>query len=153
MNLESRTLEQPKRSRHHHRFRIAAGIILLVGLVSGSALFIFDPAAARPNFYDPTRIALVEAQRNLSQAYGHTTQEKALFDQIRAAHRALDDALTLLEKAERLDPADKATIENLHTRLTPLEDDQKILHMTNAELRRTYQELFEQMQALIKRRE
>jgi hypothetical protein len=58
-----------------------------------------------------------------------------------------------LEKAERLDPADKATIENLHTRLTPLEDDQKILHMTNAELRRTYQELFEQMQALIKRRE
>ena len=152
MNLRNRTLGQPKGGRRH-RFRITTGIILLVGLLSGSALFIFDPATARPDLYDPTRIALVEAQRNLSQAYGHTTREKALFEQIRAAHRALDEALTLLEKAERLDPTDKATIENLRIRLTPLEDDQKILHMTDAELHQTYQELFEQMQVLIKRRE
>jgi hypothetical protein len=152
LNLESQPLEQPKVG-NLRRFRIAAGVIGLVGLAAGSALLIFGLAEDRPNLYDPTRIALVEAQRDLSEAYGHATQEKALFKQVRAAHHALDKALTFLEKAERLDPIDKSTIENLRTHLNLLEDDQKILHMTNAELRRTYQELFEQMQALIKRRE
>jgi hypothetical protein len=152
LSLEFRSLGHPN-AGGGRRVRIGVAIVLLAGLAAGSALLLKNLSRDRPNLYDPTRIALVEAQRNLSEAYGHATQERALFEQIRSAHRALDEALTLLEKAERLDPIDKATIDTLRARLNELEDDQKILQMSEAELRRNYQYLSNQMERIIERRE
>lgn len=151
MNLETRLAGSWKAGRS--RIWIAVGVFVLVAVAVTFALLVVDLAKDRPNLYDPARVALVEAQRNLSEAYGHAAQEKALYEQVQAVHRSLDQALTLLGNAERLDPSDRAMIDSLRARLTLLEDDQKILHTPDSELRRSFQELSEEMQKLIERRE
>lgn len=152
LNLEFRSLWHPNDGGPRW-VRIGVAALLAGGLATGSAFFLKYLANDRPNLYDPTRIALVEAQRNLSEAYGHATQERALFEQIRSAHRDLDEALTLLEKAEHLDPAQKAAMDSLRARLIQLEDDQKVLKMSDTELRQNYQYLADQMERIIETRE
>lgn len=134
------------------RTRMLLGLLLAAALGVGLVWLTIDVAENRPDLYDPTRVALVEAQRKLNDAYFHIIEERALVAKVREAHRDLRAALDLMEKAERLDPADQATIEKLRMTLKLVEDDRKVLAMSNDELRHIYQEMTAQMQTLIHQR-
>lgn len=134
------------------RVRALLGLSLLAALGFGLVMLATELTENRPDLYDPTRVALVHAQRKLDDAYHHISEERTLLQQVREAHRDLRAALDLVEKAERLDPADQTMIEELRTMLKLVEDDKKVLTMPEHELRQVYQKMTEQIQTLIQQR-
>jgi septal ring factor EnvC (AmiA/AmiB activator) len=129
--------------------RSVASVVGVVA-VAGVIYLGFILHESGPNYYQPARVALVSAQRQLAESYSH---EKALIEQLHTVHSELDAAMADLEKAESLDHADKREIETMRVRLQALEDARQLSHTTPEQLQESYQGLTAQLDALINRLE
>jgi chromosome segregation ATPase len=134
-----------QRSSGQRWLRSVASVVGVVA-VAGAAYLGFRLHESGPNYYQPARVALVSAQRQLAESYSH---EKALLEQLRIVHNELDAAMANLGKAEKLDHADKRKIESLRLRLKSLEDARQLSHTTPEQLQESYQSLTTQLDALI----
>lgn len=138
-----------RRNSGHHWLRnlaLVVGVIAIAGVIYLG----FMLHESGPNYYQPARVALVSAQRQLAESYSH---EKALLEQLRIVHNELDAAMGDLQKAEYLDHADQREIESLRLRLKALEDAKQLSHTTPEQLQESYQSLTAQLDALINRLE
>ena len=149
MKLDPRSPERHQRRDDQQTLRSAAGF-LVVALILGSVLLIFDLYQDRPDYYEPARSALVEARLHLNASYD---RERDLLKKVQSAHRELDAAIRFMERAEQEAPADKKELAALRGRVQALEDDQKTEQMSVSELHRRYQALFEDLDALIRKHE
>jgi hypothetical protein len=105
----------------------------------------------RPDYYDPARTTLVEAERLLTRSFDRYQQQIALREEIREAHMLLREAIADLERAQRLDAADKPRIEAIRLRLERLELESGTPGMSAEELRGTYREILTQLESLIQK--
>jgi hypothetical protein len=122
---------------------------LALPLVLGVALLGYALWRDRPDYYDPTRTTLVEAERLLTRSFDRYQQQLDLREEIREAHMLLREAIADLEQAQRTDAEDRTQIQAIRSRLQDLEDEGQAPRMTPADLRRTYRELLAQLEALI----
>lgn len=131
---------------NHRRRRY---LVLGLGVIVLAAVGYFGPALREqePDYYDPARAALVNARLRLEESIGH---EKALLVQLQRTREELDAAIAQLEKAADLDPADRARIERLRSRLLSIESPDSTGAMNSKNLHASYQELLGQMESLIK---
>jgi DNA repair ATPase RecN len=135
------------------RVLILFASLVVAGIFAASGLVVYRLWKDRPNLYDPARVDLVRAQRQLYEAYGKSTKAAQLRDEIRAARLSLDEAAALLEKAEQVDPADRAKLTAIRDRLATLEDSEKTERMTPKELHDAYQQLSEELTRLAQKLE
>jgi hypothetical protein len=119
--------------------------LLIVALLLGAMVVVLDLCGERPDYYQPARGAITDAALILSETYG---TEKELLSKFQAVHRHLEDAIALLDRAERLDPADKRRIATLRVRLQALEDPDRMTTEDPEEMHRSYHSLMEQLNAL-----
>jgi septal ring factor EnvC (AmiA/AmiB activator) len=133
--------------RHRRGLRIAAAVALPI-LLLGAVLLLSDRFRNAPDFYDPVRAALVEADLHLQQSYDY---QEDLVAQLHKAHRELEAAIGYLQDAENASPRDKRTIDALQVRLKALEDTEQTEGLYPAELHRTYRGLTEEIEALARR--
>jgi septal ring factor EnvC (AmiA/AmiB activator) len=133
--------------RRRRRLRIAAAVALPV-LLLGGVLLLSDRFHKAPDYYDPARAALVEANLHLNEAYNY---EQDLLTQITNAHRELSTAIRYLQQAEDAEPKTKREIDALQARLTALEDREQTKSLTPADLHATYRALTEEIEALVHR--
>ena len=131
-------------ARHRHRRYVVIGL----GILALAAVIVFGPALREqePDYYDPARTALVNARLRFEESLGH---EQALISQLQMVREELDSAITQLGKAADLDPADRARIEELRTRLQSIGRSGTLGELSSYELHQSYRELLAQMDALI----
>ena len=134
----------PKREKHRRRRYVLMGL----GIIALAAAVIYGPALRKqgPNFYNPARNALVNARLRFEQSLDH---ELALVDQLQQAREELDLAITELGKAADLDPADRAKIEQMRSKLLSMESPDHLEQLGSQELFQSYRDLLAQMEALI----
>jgi DNA repair ATPase RecN len=146
--------KDPHRGILGDRRKLAAIAVSLVAVIFiASSFLVYKLWRDRPNLYNPARVDIVKAQRHLYEAYGQSTKAAQLREEIRAARLSLEDAASLLSKAERLDPSDKEKISAILKRLAALEDTEKTESMTPKELHDAYQKLSEELTELAQRLE
>ncbi len=103
-------------------------------------------SAQAHDIYNPARAALINAQRQLAESY---RQQQDVLARTARMHKELQTSLALLTKAEQLDPANKATIEALRSRLAALEDRPTLCPMDSQSSLDVYSQLLDEMQTLI----
>jgi DNA repair ATPase RecN len=131
----------------HWRRGLAIAFLLVLILSIWLALLLHDK---EPNYYQPARAALVGAHHRLNEYYSH---ESIIIQQLREAKVELDAALSMVAKAENLDPADKQLLDELSQRLRHLDDIKQATRMTPALLQNSYRAIAEQLDELIHRLE
>lgn len=138
---------KPGTNRNVHSRQILRGgaALLVVALLLGGMLLLVDFEEERPDFYQPARAPLTDAAMILSETYA---EERELVQKLQAVHSRLDNAIALLDRAERLDPEDKRKIETLQVQLRALEDTDRMLSTDPKSLQRTYRDLVKQINAL-----
>jgi DNA repair exonuclease SbcCD ATPase subunit len=138
---------KPAANRNAHTRQVLRGgaALLVVAILLGGLLLLVDFEEERPDFYQPARAPLTDAAMILSETYA---EEKELAQKLQTVHSRLDDAIALLDRAERLDPEDKRQIETLQVQLRALEDTDRLLSTDPKSLQRTYRNLVEQINAL-----
>jgi hypothetical protein len=119
--------------------------LFVVALLLAGLLLLVDFEKERPNYYVPARAPITEAATILSETYA---EEKELVQLLQTVHNRLDQAISLLGRAERLDAVDKRQIETLRVRLQTLEDADRMRSTDAKDLKRAYQDLTEQLNAL-----
>ena len=95
-----------------------------------------------PNYYRPARAALVVARHRLNEYYSH---ESVIIQQLRKAHIELDAAMSMLNKAENLDPSDKKRLDSLSLRLRRLKDVKQAALMSPDQLHDSYRAVAEEL--------
>ena len=108
------------------------------------------PAAsdAGHDLYNPARTALINARQHLSESF---SQEQDILEQVQRVHQELDESLTLLARAEQIDPKVKVEVDALRARLAALEDQRSLGRMDEQALRDTYEALLRDFEDLIQR--
>jgi hypothetical protein len=135
----------PQLQRRHVVLIVITLLVIAVAIIVG--LRIHDE---EPNYYAPGRAPLVNAKRTLAESIHH---ENVLIKERRVAHDEISSAINYLAAAENLDRADRNAIEVLRSRLAEIELADRQGDVTQNELHEMYNELFEQMDVLIKRLE
>ena len=79
------------------------------------------------------------------------TRAAQLREEIRAAKSSLENAASLLEQAERLDPSGKERIAEIRSELLALEDAEKTEEMTPEQLHHAYQRLSTKLSLLTRK--
>jgi len=149
MKLDPRQPERHQRQGVQQKLGAATGF-LVMALILGSIVLVFDLYQDRPDYYEPVRSSLVEARLHLTASYD---RERDLLRQVHSVHRELEAAIRFMEQAERAEPADRKELAALRERVQALEDVQKTEQMSASELFRTYQALIEELNALIRKHE
>lgn len=147
MAVDPRIRIRPSRSR-----KGLHGFVAVVTLLVAAGLLLYHRYAEPPEDFStpaPARGALSEARLKVSESYSH---EKEHLEQLHRAQKEMDEALLLLDKAERDDPARKQEIETLRSQVQAISDERYAQTLTPAELHRAYQELLAKLEAIIKRR-
>jgi len=98
------------------------------------------------DLYNPARAALINARGQLAESF---SQEEDIVEQLQRAHRELDASLTLLARAQEIDPTMKAPIDALRAKLSALENDPSVARMDTETLRSNYVRLLDEFEALI----
>ena len=101
---------------------------------------------SEPNYYQPARAALVAARHRLNEYYSH---ESVIIQQLHKAHQELDATMSMLDKAENLDPADRQRLDELRARLGQLDDVKRATRMSPDQLHDSYQKVAEELDELI----
>jgi exonuclease VII small subunit len=119
-----------------------------MGILALAAVSYFGPMLREqePNYYNPARTALVNARLRFEESLGH---EQALITQLQMVREELDSAITQLDKAADLDPADRARIKTLRSSLLLIEPHDGLREPSSNELHQSYRDLLAQMDALI----
>lgn len=138
-------LDLSQQATVHRRRRY---IVLGLGILILAVLIYFGPAFRKhePNYYDPARVALVNAKLQFEESLGH---ERELIEQLQMAHDELDSAITHLAQAADLDPADRSRIETLRASLRSIEGPDRLGKINLEELHRIYRDMLAQMETLI----
>jgi multidrug efflux pump subunit AcrA (membrane-fusion protein) len=136
--------------RHRHT-PVVATLVAIVGILLGASSILYHLWRERPNLHSPSRVQVVKAQRHLYEAYRRLTRAAQLRDEIRAAKSSLENAASLLEQAERLDPSGKERIAEIRSELLALEDAEKTERMTPEQLNNAYQRLSTQLSLLTRK--
>ena len=134
-------------STRYWRRGLAVVLVLALILTLWLALLIHD---TEPNYYQPARAALVVARHRLNEYYSH---ESIIIQQLREAQVELDAAMSMLTKAENLDPTDKQHLDALRLRLKQLDDVKQATRMNPDQLHDSYRAIAEQLDELIHRLE
>lgn len=135
--------------RHRHT-PVVATLVAIVGILLGASSILYHLWRERPN-HSPSRVQVVKAQRHLYEAYRRLTRAAQLREEIRAAKSSLENAASLLEQAERLDPSGKERIAEIRSELLALEDAEKTERMTPEQLNNAYQRLSTQLSLLTRK--
>jgi len=98
------------------------------------------------DIYNPARVALVNAQRQLAES---SRQEQDILERIRQMHRELESSLALLSDAASKDPAMEESIGTVRARLAALKDRPGLCPMDNNSSLAEYDLLLKDLQALI----
>ena len=141
MSIESKALPAGKQ-RPHRLLVVSLAVIALIALFYMGA----EIREQKPNFYSPGRAALINARLRFEESMQH---EEALIEQQRISQEGLNLAISLLSKAENLDPADRADIEDMQTRIKAIEKARRPEDASLKLLQKEHRELLEQMDALI----
>lgn len=102
--------------------------------------------AAHHDIYNPTRTALVNAHRQLTESLA---QEREILERIKRTREELDASLALLEKAEDLDPSMKTPIDSLRSQMAALQDTSSLCPLDSSSSLDLYSELLDGLQTLI----
>jgi hypothetical protein len=121
---------------------------LVIALALGTLFLFLDLYGERPDLFEPARGAISDAAMILSQTY---SDEQDLIDRFQTVHRQLEKVIALLDRAKRLDPADRREIETLRVRLQALENPSRMVSDDPERLKHSYHELIEQLNALADR--
>jgi len=124
--------------------------LAIVAMLAGSLYLVAGFEQGRPNFYQPARAPLIDTAIILSEI---DAEEEELGGKFQTLHSRLDDAIALLDQAERLDPEDKRQIATMQMRLLALEKTERMASTYPATLERTYRRLTEQLNTLARRLE
>ena len=89
-------------------------IIIAAILVIAAFLLVSSLNTPEQGLYDPARVALINARRQLSESF---SQEQEILEQVRRVHKELDASLALLASAEQSDPTIKAPIDALRAQI------------------------------------
>jgi DNA repair ATPase RecN len=116
-------------------------------VLSGLAYLGLMVHQTEPDFYAPTRTALVSARQHLEDSF---SQEAELLGMLQGAHRDLEAAANDLDRAAT-DPDHRREVKVLRRRLRALEDVERLQHMTPKQLHESYQEIERQLSTLIDR--
>ena len=141
MSIESKTPPAGKQRTHRLLVVSLAVIALLAIFYMGTEI-----REQKPNFYSPGRAALINARLRFEESMQH---EEALIEQQRISQEGLNLAISLLSKAENLDPADRADIEDMQTRIKAIEKAGRPGDASLKLLQKEHRDLLEQMDALI----
>jgi len=142
MSTKLKLLQQAE-ARRRRRYWVLGLIIIVV-----AAVIFFGPALREqePDYYNPARIALVNARMRFEESLGH---EQALIEQLQMVHKELGSAIVHLAKAADLDPADRARIEAMRSTLESLENPERLRKASPEKLQQSYRELLAQMETMI----
>jgi len=138
-------MEQPAQAEEHGRRHY---VVLGLAIVLLAAAIFFGPSLREqePDFYDPARIALVNARQRFEESLGH---EQALVEQLQMAHAELESAIGQLEMVANLDPAHRTRIESLRASLRTIENSDRSGNTDPELLQQSYRDLLTQMDELI----
>lgn len=129
-------------STHWGRWFIA--LLTLILVLALWLLFLLHQS--EPNYYQPARAALVAARHRLHEYYSH---ESVIIQELRKAHNELEATISLLNKAEDLDPTDQQRLNALRLRLRELDDVKQATHMNPEQLHDSYRAVAEGLDELI----
>jgi len=102
--------------------------------------------AAHHDIYNPSRTALVNAHRQLTESLA---QEREILERIQRTRRELSASLALLAKAEELDPSVEKPIDDLRSHIVALQENPSLCPMDSASSLDLYGELLDTLQTLI----
>ena len=122
--------------------------LLSAALLLGGLLLLVDAEEDRPNTAGKARAALHGATVALSES---EAQRQALAEQLHEVHLQLDRALTLLDRAAQLDPADRQEISALKKELQGIEATDRLLDSNPEAIEHTYRDLTTRLNALQQR--
>lgn len=121
-------------------------IVIFLLALSLALWMLFLLHESEPNYYQPARAALVSARHRLNEYYSH---ESVIIQQLRMAHSELEAAMSMLNKAENLDPDDRQRLDALRSRLQRLDDIRQTALMSPDQLHDTYRGIAEGLDELI----
>lgn len=105
-----------------------------------------DQSATDHDLYNPTRAALVNAQRQLSLTY---SSEMDMIEQKRRVSQELDDSLKLLAEARHSDASMQADIDALRAKISDLRNAPRDTDLDGESLRDLYSRLLADFEKLI----
>jgi len=149
---EENTLNEPNtpapdKQQHSGRYLMLGVLIITLVAAIYFGSFIRE---TEPDFYAPGRTAIVNARMHFEESLGY---EQALIEQQRMAHDEINQAISHLDKAETLDPADRDKIQQIRAQLTVLESLDRQRENSPQQLQKQYYDLLDQMDALINKLE
>lgn len=136
----------PEAAGHANWSRTRKAVIVLLLLAVPLGIYLHRRS---PDYYDRTRIDLLEASRQLD-IYHHDME--LLVEEYRHAADALRTSIGWLMQAAALDPADMSQINKIATELKHWEDLARTGTLSPAELHERYEELAGRVQGLIDKR-
>lgn len=105
-----------------------------------------DQAATEHDLYNPTRAALVNAQRQLALTY---SSEMDMIEQKRRISQELDNSLKLLAEARHSDVSMQADIDALRAKISDLRNAPRDTDLDGESLRDLYSRLLTDFEKLI----
>lgn len=103
-------------------------------------------AEAQRDLYNPARVALVNARRQVAES---SSQEQEMLVSIKRMHAELDSSIALLADAQNIDPSIKTQLEAIRQRLSALGDSSSLCPMGSDSSLKTYDQILDELQGLI----
>lgn len=125
---------------------LALGVLLLTATTAIPLAAAGPSPAAAHDIYNPARIALVNAQRQVAEAL---RAEQELLERMQRLHGELDSSLEALARAERLDPAMAEPIATVRAALAELQANAALCPMGYRSSIAAYSDLLAELQTLI----
>jgi len=141
MATDSQAIEADRRRRS---LNLSAVIIFAALALSGTYL-LYQRHHEPPGAHGPAGDALAKAAQRLSETYG---EEQDLVQRLAVVRQHLEDAMSLVEQAGRLDPEDQRKITTLRVRLRALEDPAKLASTAPESLHHSYDALIAELDDL-----
>jgi hypothetical protein len=136
----------PPDRRRLRRYLVLALVILSVGLAIYTGLEIRETG---PDYYAPGRAALINAKQKFEESLVY---EQALIEKKRMVHEEIILAIDQLAKAEDLDSADRARIEDMRASLLEI-DKADYPETSPRQLQKQFREVLNEMDILISKME
>jgi hypothetical protein len=129
------------------RYLLLGFAVLSVGLAIYIGLVIREEG---PNYYAPGRAALINAKQKFEESLVY---EQALIEKKRMVHQEIILAIDQLAKAEDLDSADRARIEDMRASLLAIDKSEYPGETSSIELQKQFRDVLNEMDILISKTE
>ncbi len=129
------------------RYLVLGFAILSLGLAIYIGLGIREKG---PNYYAPGRTALINAKQKFEESLVY---EQALIEKKRMAHEEIILAIDQLAKAEDLDSADRARIEDMRASLLEIDNTDYPSETSPIQLQKQFREILNEMDIMISKTE